>query len=186
MGLKLLFQTLANKDNPDEVENQGPFPCKKEPWLGRGYYFWDTFKELAHWWGKVGYHGNYFICECYCNDCSSEIFDLVGNTSHILEFKKYAQAIQEIYPEQKLTVPFIIEHMKKRSKFIYRAIRANPIGCTNGDEYLKTQRMYFIRKNSAYLDMTPPIQICIIDKSFVNNNSFKIIYPEEYCTNYTI
>ena len=48
MGVKKIFQTLEDRNNPDEVESQGPFICTNNPWLGKGYYFWDTFLDLAH------------------------------------------------------------------------------------------------------------------------------------------
>ena len=47
MGVKKIFQTLEDRNNPDEVESQGPFICTNNPWLGKGYYFWDTFLDLA-------------------------------------------------------------------------------------------------------------------------------------------
>jgi len=60
-----IYQTLEDRNNPDVVENQGPFLCnRKDVWLGIGYYFWDSFIENAHWWGKEGArYKNYFICE---------------------------------------------------------------------------------------------------------------------------
>ena len=55
MGVKKIFQTLEDRNNPDEVESQGPFICTNNPWLGKGYYFWDTFLDLAHWWGTKAF-----------------------------------------------------------------------------------------------------------------------------------
>lgn len=49
-----IYQTLEDKDNDEEIERHGPYFCSvyeidgspkkgsKEPWLGGGYYFWDT------------------------------------------------------------------------------------------------------------------------------------------------
>ena len=34
------YQTLENRNNPDKIEEQGPFLCShKNAWLGKGYYF---------------------------------------------------------------------------------------------------------------------------------------------------
>lgn len=186
MELKLLYQTLENRDNPDEVESKGPFFCAKNPWLGNGFYFWDTFMELAHWWGEKGYAGNYFICKCYCDSCQEDVFDLVGNTIHIQNFRDCSKLLQNAYPDKKITVPFVLEFMKKKGIFPYKAIRANPIGCTNGDEYLRSQRLRFVNSNIAYLDMIPPIQLCVVKKEFVRKGSFKIVYPATYCKDFTI
>lgn len=49
-----IYQTLEDRQNYDDVEEHGPYFCcardangipkngVKEPWLGEGYYFWDT------------------------------------------------------------------------------------------------------------------------------------------------
>ena len=31
MGVKKIFQTLEDRNNPDEVESQGPFICTNNP-----------------------------------------------------------------------------------------------------------------------------------------------------------
>ena len=61
MFRKVLYQTVEDRGNPKEILNNGPFQCTRSPWLGNGYYFWDSFIELAHWWGRQGYHGQYVI-----------------------------------------------------------------------------------------------------------------------------
>lgn len=187
MGVKKIFQTLEDRNNPDEVESQGPFICTNNPWLGKGYYFWDTFLDLAHWWGKQVHSGNYIICQTFIEDNSEYILDLVGNTQHLIEFKEYADVLKQTYNTKgPITVPFIIEHMKKMTDFHYKAIRANPINSTSGDEYFNSQKLRFIKKNPAYLELIPPIQICVINKGILGKNRFRIIYPETYCEGYTI
>ncbi len=32
-------------------------------WLGKGYYFWDSTVNMAHWWGKLRFNGDYSICK---------------------------------------------------------------------------------------------------------------------------
>lgn len=51
MKLTDIYQTLENRQNYSEIENNGPYFCSekdengilkkgvKEPWLGEGYYF---------------------------------------------------------------------------------------------------------------------------------------------------
>ena len=56
-----IYQTLEDRDNYEYVKKHGPLFCHerysngnlkkgiKEPWLGPGYYFWDTRIEDAQW-----------------------------------------------------------------------------------------------------------------------------------------
>lgn len=185
MGLRL-FQTVEDRDNPDEIECQGPFKCIKNPWLGVGYYFWDTFIELAHWWGKQGYNKNYVICETFYDNNPDDIFDLVGNTAHLMELKNYVDILKSTYKKKFISVGFVIEHMKKFSSFQYKAIRANAINSASRDEYLKSQRLKFTQNNISYLELIPPFQICIIDKKYIGEGNYKIVYPETYCNEYAI
>lgn len=181
MKMKTLYQTLENRENPDEIESDGPFPCNRnDAWLGPGYYFWDTFIELGHWWGKKSYNGNYMVCEAICNDDSNQFFDLAGgNMEHLKEFKEYAQILLKQYPN--FTVSKIIEHMKRYSgAFFYAAIRVYAVGSSNCDEILSNNRVKFVLKYPSYLDMTPSIQVCIIDKKKINLRNYLIVYPEEY------
>ena len=52
-----IYQTLEDRGNDEEIESHGPYKCLshtgngllkkgvKEPWLGEGYYFWDTKRQ---------------------------------------------------------------------------------------------------------------------------------------------
>ena len=56
MKLRKAYQTLENRNNPDQIEEQGPFLCnRKSAWLGEGYYFWDSFIEKCPlvWTGRI-------------------------------------------------------------------------------------------------------------------------------------
>lgn len=54
--MSVLYQTLEDRDNVDYVEANGPFLGNvRDRWLGKGYYFWDTFIDAAHYWGFVSY-----------------------------------------------------------------------------------------------------------------------------------
>ena len=62
-----IYQTLEDRQNYEDVEEHGPYFCYaryangnpksgvKEPWLGEGYYFWDTRIADARWWGDTVY-----------------------------------------------------------------------------------------------------------------------------------
>lgn len=51
MEFNPLYQTVKNNGNKQSIETFGPIYGKVDTWLGNGYYFWDGFIELAHWWG---------------------------------------------------------------------------------------------------------------------------------------
>lgn len=180
MGWKTIYQTLENRDNADEVERDGPFLCdRKNAWLGTGYYFWDTFVELAHWWGRQSYKGNYLVCRTSIEEGENRIFDLLGNTEHLKGFKACAHALQQKYGRP-LTVSFVIEYIKRNTSFRFKAIRTYPIGSVKQDESIQSQRMPFLVGHSAYLDLVPAIQICVLDKRIIPAGSFKVVYPEKY------
>lgn len=62
-----IYQTLEDRQNYEEIEAHGPYFCSeryqngilkkgvKEPWLGEGYYFWDSRISDAQWWGDTIY-----------------------------------------------------------------------------------------------------------------------------------
>lgn len=185
---KILYQTVGDRGNPEEVERQGPFICERDnAWLGTGYYFWDTFIELAHWWGDYGYNRNYMICEASCDE-NDKIFDLVGNTDHIQILDKYSKLLKEKKPKQTITVAFVIMHMRLilKKDFRYKAIRANGIDTVNKGKLIEENRLCFNFNNRAYLDLKPAIQICIINKKEMGLTGYKIIYPNIYIQNQTI
>lgn len=123
-----IYQTLEDRNNPDVVENQGPFLCnRKDVWLGIGYYFWDSFIENAHWWGKEGArYKNYFICESSFK-LNERCFDLYDNPEHIKNFRGAIEELkkQKLYDEKKTTVARVIEFLKRINNFPFEAIRAN-------------------------------------------------------------
>lgn len=180
MKLRKAYQTLENRNNPDQIEEQGPFLCnRKRAWLGEGYYFWDSFIENAHWWGLEGYKNNYVICESTFELDEDKCFNLIDNPEHLelFEFTKKALIKQQIHD---LIVPRIIEFLKQRENFKYEAIRANGINSKN------ESRTPFVIKGYQYLESFPAIQICFFSKKSLNRKGFKIIYPEEYVQGYLV
>lgn len=179
MKERSLFHSVANKDNPDYVESNAPFRCTVDAWLGDGYYFWESFKEYAHWWGKRHYSNNYFICETSCDYDTFSILDL-DDIDTIIEIRKIVEDLQEMY-SCTITVPAIIDYIIKRiNKYdLIRACSNNIIGIQDSTE-IKALRISFSTKNNrAYLDLCPPIQVCFPEKHKIPL-PLKIIYPETY------
>ena len=181
MKSTILYQTVDDKRNTKYVLENAPFKCTRhDAWLGEGYYFWDTFIDLAHWWGKKSYGDKYMICKTTCQYNEDDILDLVGNTEQLDEVRKYTILLQE-RKGCRLKVNAVLKFMKSRPSFKYKAIRANAINSYNN----RDNRISFIDKNKAYLDLMPPIQFCVIDKAIIST-PVNIIYPIEYSEGFTI
>lgn len=182
---RILYQTLQNKGNYDEVERDGPFRCPAlDAWLGPGYYFWDTFIENAHWWGGKGYVQNYIICEARYDFDMAYCFDLQGNTEHLNDFTAICKEMKESgkYGDE-IVVSDVIALLRKVVKeFNYKAIRASSLETRRyDDEYSLTIKYKKNNKWKNYnqrLDMQPLIQICIFEKGTFPLQNFKIVYPE--------
>lgn len=184
-----LYQTLKNLSNPREIEDLGPFPCDwPNTWLGTGYYLWDTFEEVAHWWGRVHCSRNYIIGIASCDDIKDKYLDLVGNTKHIALFSDTVEEVARVLPREEfatMTVAKVIEYMKKTNVFEFEAIRAGGINIISPtDSKLGKCRLVFELAKKPYMEFKPAIQFCFINKSSLNLSSLKVIYPFEYDTDY--
>ncbi len=179
-----LYQTLEDKSNEDYVRENGPFCCERgDAWLGKGYYYWDSFIGNAHLWGEKIYtnnNKNYIICLSVV-ELNNNIYDL-QNPSTLLEFKKLEEKLSEVYPDKKITVAVVLEELKTSKEFTYKAIRAK----AEDDMTCSKQKIPFKKKHKAYLDTCPHIQVCVLDKTFIGEDNFKIIFPSVYCDDYTI
>ncbi|PQA89835.1 hypothetical protein B0A70_15495 [Chryseobacterium piscicola] len=188
--LNSLYQTLEDRNNPEDIEYYGPFKCrKKTSWLGDGYYFWDSFLELAHFWGKNSGYGTYVICHATADLNENLCYDLVGNYSHMKDMINIVNRMEsEGLVNKTTTVKRIIEFMRKIDCFNQYAIRVigtNSIANNDGnDSFL--QRFKFDSKLPAYLDLIPPIQVCIYDCAKVSLQDYRIIHPDIYTDEYLV
>ena len=169
--LDIIFQTVADKDNPDYVEANGPFLCVNKPWLGKGYYFWDNLMERAHWWGEKHYYGNYMICQASANIDDDKYLDLAGK-EQLKYFWQCCSALRENYNQEHITVSFVIAKLIKIGDFPFQAVRVLSEHC-GGDEI-----MHFVDYSKSYLNFSPPMQICIFEKSRIED--YHIVYPVKY------
>lgn len=179
---KLIYQTLDDRENPEYVENHGPFLCELDnAWLGTGFYFWDTFIDNAHWWGKVRYNSNYIICKSEIIPDDNNCFDLVGNTKHLLEFEKIITLMKKKgLLTSKTTVAtvldFLFNKLKNNHFFSVRVYGINSKSKNSG--YMGSLKFENIK--SQYLDYKPAIQLCIYNLEKMNFRNFQVIYPESY------
>ncbi|WP_272151386.1 hypothetical protein [Tenacibaculum aiptasiae] len=183
MTKSTLFQTLEDRENPEYVEDNGPFSCNwPNTWLGSGYYFWDTFIKNAHWWGDVRYKGRHIICRTECSYDENTCFDLAGNTSHLSVFSEILKVMEDegLLDKKINTVSRVINYLRDVTDFHYEAIRAHGINSIsqNKEEYLKT--LNFEVGKHQYLDYQPPFQFCIFKAKGLNLKKYEIVHPPEY------
>lgn len=95
--------------------------------------------------------------------------------------------ISDYMPNKNITVPVVIEHLKRNIKDFqkYHVIKARG---NNAAKYNRptTYRLNFNTNNEAYLDLRPQIQLCFLSKAIIGDNNFKVIYPEQYAVGYII
>lgn len=176
MFLTEIFQALEYRGNESEVESHGPYFCAernsdgspksetKEPWLGPGYYFWDTRIKDAQWWGNVAYkRKGYIICKTFYDQHSPLLYDLLGISKHFDDFVECAEYIKEQRKVKTIKFPVVLSYLKKFTPFNYKAIRVwpNPNHYDNiGIEFPGGKIM---------LNPMEKVQICFFDKTLLTN-----------------
>ena len=175
------------------VEDHGPYFCSeryangilkkgiKEPWLGEGYYFWDTRIADARWWGDTVYSRNgYIICKTTYDQNSPLLYDLVGDIRQFYEFIECAELIRKKLNLTTIKFPVVLAYMKKENAdFNYKAIRVWPHPNTFG----KTP----VRFPDAKVVLCKPdkIQICFFDKTLLTE-PYRIVWKKTFTANQTI
>lgn len=179
MSLRTVYQTLRFKDNNEEVLKHGPYNCdKSNAWLHNGYYFWEEFIEPAHHWGKTYCLKKYIITVGECLILPEDLFDLVGNLSHIKEIRETTEYLREMgLVTEETTVAHIIDFLKKQNVFDYLATRANTTDSFN--QKYKIIKLQYDTAKDAHLIMNPAVQICIYDLEKVLFTNFVIIFQSK-------
>lgn len=92
----------------------------------------------------------------------------------------------KVAPIDRLTVPNVIEFLKKSGGMKYNSIRA--LGINSFSE--KYRRKYYPNvlkfevNLPAYLDLYPPVQLCLINKTALSLSNYRVVYPEYYSETY--
>jgi hypothetical protein len=183
MANNIIYQTLEDRDNADAVEEDGPYPCRRNSaWLGHGYYFWDYHIELPHWWGEKAEYSEYMICEAFCDINSDRCWDLHNEGRHQKEFNEALKLLIEskISHNNRITVSQLIEYCKNNGFFDHEAIRMCGINSSSSQEVGVGSRLKFITGRAPYYEMIPAIQICLINRNSLSLHSYKVIWPEHY------
>lgn len=192
MKLTDIYQTLEDRQNYSEIENNGPYFCSekdengllkkgvKEPWLGEGYYFWDTRIEDAQWWGNTIYgRKGYVVCHTKYDQHSPFLYDLVGDISLFDEFIACAKFIKKRFKKDIITFPIVLNYLKKSGSFKYKAVRVWPYPNNMEKTIVKFPdfRMVLAKANK--------IQICFFDKTLFTE-PYRIVYKQSFLENQTI
>ena len=188
-----IYQTLEDRQNDEEVEDHGPYFCSeryangilksgtKEPWLGEGYYFWDTRIADARWWGDTVYcRKGYIICKTTYDRNSPLLYDLVGDIRQFDECIDCAELIRKKLNLKTIKFPVVLAYMKKEKvDFNYKAIRAWP----HPNTFEKTP----VRFPDAKVALCKPdkIQICFFDKTLLTA-PYRIVGKKAFTANQTI
>lgn len=179
--MSVIFQTLEDRNNVDYVEANGPFPGNvRDRWLGKGYYFWDTLEESAHFWGRVAYENNgkeYIIARSEVMLPPDRVLNLL-EPEDLVKFAAWRDVYAATFPGTKVTVERVLEHARNimGRKFPYVAIKAEFKDSINSRKYQDR----ISPNGKAYLDLKPAVQICICDKAIIGKDNFKVIYPSKY------
>ena len=184
----IIFQTLENRNNLDEVTKHGPYFCSfkddndvlkkgaKEPWLGEGYYFWDTNESDAIWWGNVSYNSRYYVFKSKYDQHSELLFDILGNLDQFNELLAIAETIKEERNLTTISFPTVIHYLRTKTTFDkkYKAIRVFPAG-----NKLSSNITFPCSKNNKPLEVAKlqKVQICFYDKSLIKEWIFSKSNP---------
>ncbi len=189
-----IYQTLEDRQNYDDVEEHGPYFCcardangipkngVKEPWLGEGYYFWDTRIADARWWGDTIYckkGKGYIICHTTYDQHSPLLYDLVGDVKLFDEFVECAELIKTRLNTDIVSFPVVLTYMKKLPKFDYKAIRVWP----HPQTFEKTAVRF--PGNKLILRKADKIQVCFFDKTLLNN-PYKMVEKKSMLSTYPV
>jgi len=190
--VKEVFQTLEDRGaNSKDLEQYGPYPCNWEnSWLGDGYYFWDTFMENAHWWGKEirRYENGYIICKAECDFTTTDCLDLHGDLEQLKLFKEaYELMLVNGVVTKETTVKNFLQKLKGHSVIFnrYKAIRVNGIRSKNYNS-IYAINFVFEKDKWQYFEMIPAVQICFFSKHSLNLRNYKVVYPEYYIDGYYV
>lgn len=185
-----IYQTLKYRNNNTEIEIHGPYICSlrddqgklktgaKTPWLGEGYYFWDTRIKDAIWWGETIYkNSGYVVCQTTYNAYSPFLYDLLGDLESFDEFVEIANEIKINNKKKRVSFALVLKYLKEHTDFNYTAVRvlAIPSSFKNTD--------ICFPKSGIYLAQIGKVQICFFDKTLLQN-PFNVVEEKHPCSRF--
>ena len=158
----------------DDIVLDEPILCKKNAWLGIGYYFWID-EEFAHYWGEdfkkknTGYYDIYQAC-LDIENCINTTFDEEG---YYFFKEKIETTIQYFRTNQiKITLQQLNRFLKNKfwnilniTGIIYDDLPTNPF---NKDR-MYSEVEYTVNNKKQYLYYKKRIQVVIFDLQNIHN-----------------
>lgn len=181
-----IYQTLEQRYNHNDVEENGPFPCKHDvSWAYQGYYFWEHHIELGKFWGDTIYKSKnkeYIVCESEYELNEDLCYNYEGNPFLRDEFFESISALIESGALRETdNLHKIIKYMKQTEIILHDAFRFV------GDPTMARQNEYYdgllIRAKpkgmNVELRRIREVQIVFFDKFACNRSGFDIVYESD-------
>lgn len=166
------FHACSQEGGYSHVLSEAPFLSKwpqtqqdeedqyiKDPFLGEGYYFWQSDLHRAKRWGEMLYGDYYFVLKASINTTLLNFLDLVGEPDHIGAFELACiKLVNSGAIETDFTLGEAIEYMKKANIFPWKIIRCKEF--TNG-----TKKQYFRRDSNSFTLLRGNFIFCLVEKN---------------------
>ncbi len=136
--------------------------CKVEPWLGEGFYFWESFIENAEEWGIRHYkkrQKSYQILKACYEEQAVHCLNLIDNAEQIKEFN---DAVALVENEAGVRMHSFYQRITMLRKYApkyfgkFSCVRIFPCGGMVIGKIPFTEKMQKV----AYYTPIPPIQVC--------------------------
>ncbi|MGO3805988.1 MAG: hypothetical protein ACTJHT_06765 [Sphingobacterium sp.] len=182
MSVREVYQTLRFLNNNERVLQEGPYKClRSDAWLGHGYYFWEDSLRPAKYWGKRMHDNKYIIGKGRCEINEENCFYLVGSVKHNEFFVEALNQISEIGElSSNVTVPHVIDYLKKTGQFPFYACRAETTEAFAPSKYWTeddfTNEVLFKQGQDSRVKLNLIIQLCIYELDKINFEWLEICY----------
>ncbi|MBF1069951.1 MAG: hypothetical protein HXL30_01175 [Prevotellaceae bacterium] len=177
---KELFQTLEQRCNVDDVENNGPYCCKREDaWLSEGYYFWEHI-DFAHAWGNLSYGGNYMIGSLCIEYKDEDLLDL-SDSDDLCAFEKAYEMLSCKFKTERITVAFVVKFLREKTDVSWKAVKAIIERSFNVRKFSALEKGIPVSTNrySQQLNLRPQIQWCVIERSLLKDTPFSVVFDSD-------
>lgn len=181
-----VYHTVNDSGDPDYIEDNIPFKSTgKHSWVGYGYYFWETFIDFAHIWGKHHYHGQYVICSGKLSEKNEDdCLDLVGNTEHCAYLEKLIELVKNELEGKDVLLRHVIEYAREKELLPHKIIRLEDIPRFQN---LKRSTLVQLKDSGgspSYLSLRPKVVLYVFALDEVDLSKMRIEYPDEYVDGY--
>lgn len=180
-----IYQTLEQRYNHDEIEEDGPFPCPHNTsWAYTGYYFWEHHIALGKFWGEKIYKSqnkDYVICESEYELNEDLCFNYEGNPYRRDEFFDSVCALIESGAiKESDNLHTVLKYMRMTNIMEHDAFRfvGDPTMSKN-DEHYEGLLIRNKRGINVELRKIREVQIVFFEKFACNRSGFEIVFESD-------